>query len=113
MYLLRCSLSPFSSINRTVGPGGPFFPSCIPGTLLNSATYAQALSHVATLKGEYYSPLPIMLLNTHCEFNFLLIVIISQGMVCAPAACLTPWACPSCLPTDVRETVQLALPPCA
>ncbi|KAE8280587.1 Dorsal root ganglia homeobox protein [Larimichthys crocea] len=32
------------SINRTVGPSGPFFPSCIPGTLLNSATYAQALS---------------------------------------------------------------------
>uniref|UniRef100_A0A3P9HCE3 Dorsal root ganglia homeobox protein n=1 Tax=Oryzias latipes TaxID=8090 RepID=A0A3P9HCE3_ORYLA len=39
------------NINRTVGPGGPFFPSCIPGTLLNSATYAQALSQVATLKG--------------------------------------------------------------
>uniref|UniRef100_A0A3B4B8B5 Dorsal root ganglia homeobox protein n=1 Tax=Periophthalmus magnuspinnatus TaxID=409849 RepID=A0A3B4B8B5_9GOBI len=39
------------SINRTVGPG-PFFPSCIPGTLLNSATYAQALSQVATLKGN-------------------------------------------------------------
>ncbi|KAF7219916.1 dorsal root ganglia homeobox protein [Nothobranchius furzeri] len=40
------------SISRTVGPGGPFFPSCIPGTLLNSATYAQALSQVATLKGN-------------------------------------------------------------
>uniref|UniRef100_A0A667WZN1 Dorsal root ganglia homeobox protein n=1 Tax=Myripristis murdjan TaxID=586833 RepID=A0A667WZN1_9TELE len=40
------------SINRTVGPGSPFFPSCIPGTLLNSATYAQALSQVATLKGS-------------------------------------------------------------
>ncbi|KAM4607095.1 dorsal root ganglia homeobox protein [Polymixia lowei] len=40
------------SINRTVGPGGPFFPSCIPSTLLNSATYAQALSQVATLKGS-------------------------------------------------------------
>ncbi|KAM6956463.1 dorsal root ganglia homeobox protein [Aplochiton taeniatus] len=39
------------SINRTLAPGGPFFPSCIPGTLLNSATYAQALSQVATLKG--------------------------------------------------------------
>ncbi|CAB1343346.1 unnamed protein product [Coregonus sp. 'balchen'] len=38
-------------INRAVGPGGPFFPSCLPGTLLNSATYAQALSHVATMKG--------------------------------------------------------------
>ncbi|KAK1905632.1 dorsal root ganglia homeobox protein [Gymnodraco acuticeps] len=40
------------SMNRTVGPSGPFFPSCIPGTLLNSATYAQALSQVATLKGN-------------------------------------------------------------
>lgn len=40
------------SINRSVGPSGPFFPSCLPGTLLNSATYAQALSQVATLKGE-------------------------------------------------------------
>uniref|UniRef100_A0A3P8VGC1 Dorsal root ganglia homeobox protein n=1 Tax=Cynoglossus semilaevis TaxID=244447 RepID=A0A3P8VGC1_CYNSE len=40
------------SINRTVGPGGPFFPSCLPGSLLNSATYAQALSQVATLKGN-------------------------------------------------------------
>ncbi|CDQ76516.1 unnamed protein product [Oncorhynchus mykiss] len=39
------------SINRAVGSGGPFFPSCLPGTLLNSATYAQALSHVATMKG--------------------------------------------------------------
>ncbi|XP_062320561.1 dorsal root ganglia homeobox protein [Osmerus eperlanus] len=39
------------SMNRPVGPGGPFFPSCLPGTLLNSATYAQALSQVATLKG--------------------------------------------------------------
>ncbi|XP_077438699.1 dorsal root ganglia homeobox protein [Vanacampus margaritifer] len=40
------------SMNRPVGPGGPFFPSCLPGTLLNSATYAQALSQVATLKGN-------------------------------------------------------------
>jgi len=47
-------MSVLSSLNRTVGPGGPFFPSCIPGTLLNSATYAQALSQVATLKGKYY-----------------------------------------------------------
>nr|XP_023679973.1 dorsal root ganglia homeobox protein [Paramormyrops kingsleyae] len=39
------------SLNRTVGPGGPFFPSCLPGTLLNTATYAQALSTVASLKG--------------------------------------------------------------
>lgn len=48
-------MSVFPSINRTVGPSGPFFPSCIPGTLLNSATYAQALSQVATLKGKNYS----------------------------------------------------------
>lgn len=47
------SVSAVHSINRTVGPSGPFFPSCIPGTLLNSATYAQALSQVATLKGKY------------------------------------------------------------
>ncbi|KAF5921972.1 hypothetical protein HPG69_015422 [Diceros bicornis minor] len=39
------------SLGRTVGPTGPFFPSCLPGTLLNTATYAQALSHVASLKG--------------------------------------------------------------
>ncbi|XP_006630378.2 dorsal root ganglia homeobox protein [Lepisosteus oculatus] len=45
------SLEIQQSINRTVGPGGPFFPSCLPGTLLNTATYAQALSQVATLKG--------------------------------------------------------------
>ncbi|CAL8366418.1 dorsal root ganglia homeobox protein [Gadus morhua] len=46
------SLEMQQSINRTVAPGGPFFPSCLPGTLLNSATYAQALSQVATLKGS-------------------------------------------------------------
>ncbi|XP_034465314.1 dorsal root ganglia homeobox protein isoform X1 [Hippoglossus hippoglossus] len=49
---MQQSMSVLSSINRTVGPGGPFFPSCIPGSLLNSATYAQALSQVATLKGN-------------------------------------------------------------
>ncbi|KAL8186657.1 UNVERIFIED_CONTAM: hypothetical protein K2H54_003716 [Gekko kuhli] len=38
------------SLSRAVGPSGPFFPSCLPGTLLNTATYAQALSHVASLK---------------------------------------------------------------
>lgn len=43
----------FASLGRTVGPTGPFFPSCLPGTLLNTATYAQALSHVASLKGEW------------------------------------------------------------
>lgn len=40
------------SLSRAVGPTGPFFPSCLPGTLLNTATYAQALSHVASLKGK-------------------------------------------------------------
>lgn len=44
--------SVFDSLGRTVGPAGPFFPSCLPGTLLNTATYAQALSHVASLKGK-------------------------------------------------------------
>ncbi|XP_036772481.2 dorsal root ganglia homeobox protein [Manis pentadactyla] len=39
------------SLGRPVGPTAPFFPSCLPGTLLNTATYAQALSHVASLKG--------------------------------------------------------------
>ncbi|KAI5108056.1 dorsal root ganglia homeobox protein isoform X1 [Silurus meridionalis] len=38
------------NVNRAVGAGGPFFPSCLPGTLINTATYAQALSQVATLK---------------------------------------------------------------
>lgn len=49
MILFLCSLG------RTVAPTGPFFPSCLPGTLLNTATYAQALSHVASLKGEFGS----------------------------------------------------------
>ncbi|KAK1164504.1 dorsal root ganglia homeobox protein-like [Huso huso] len=40
------------SLNRSIGPGGPFFQSCLPGTLLNTATYAQALSQVATLKAS-------------------------------------------------------------
>lgn len=47
---VECSV--FTSLGRTVGPAGPFFPSCLPGTLLNTATYAQALSHVASLKGK-------------------------------------------------------------
>ncbi|XP_063048160.1 dorsal root ganglia homeobox protein [Engraulis encrasicolus] len=34
------------SLNRAVVPGGAFFPSCLPGTLLNTATYAQALSQL-------------------------------------------------------------------
>ncbi|KAK2518800.1 hypothetical protein Q9966_014251 [Columba livia] len=44
------SLEIQQSLSRAVGPTGPFFPSCLPGTLLNTATYAQALSHVASLK---------------------------------------------------------------
>uniref|UniRef100_A0A4W3GTI0 Dorsal root ganglia homeobox protein n=1 Tax=Callorhinchus milii TaxID=7868 RepID=A0A4W3GTI0_CALMI len=39
-------------LNRSVGPTAPFFPSCLPSTLLNTATYAQALTQVATLKGN-------------------------------------------------------------
>ncbi|XP_053307109.1 dorsal root ganglia homeobox protein [Spea bombifrons] len=39
------------SHERTVGPATSFFPSCLPGALLNTASYAQALSHVASLKG--------------------------------------------------------------
>nr|XP_025037947.1 dorsal root ganglia homeobox protein [Pelodiscus sinensis] len=46
------SLEIQQSLSRSVGPAGPFFPSCLPGTLLNTATYAQALSHVASLKGS-------------------------------------------------------------
>ncbi|CAH2321611.1 dorsal root ganglia homeobox [Pelobates cultripes] len=36
---------------RSVGPATSFFPSCLPGAILNTASYAQALSHVASLKG--------------------------------------------------------------
>uniref|UniRef100_A0A8C0GES5 Dorsal root ganglia homeobox protein n=1 Tax=Chelonoidis abingdonii TaxID=106734 RepID=A0A8C0GES5_CHEAB len=50
------SLEIQQSLSRSVGPTGPFFPSCLPGTLLNTATYAQALSHVASLKGENPTP---------------------------------------------------------
>lgn len=53
--LLAChppSPLPHYSLSRAVGPSGSFFPSCLPGTLLNSATYAQALSQVASLKGK-------------------------------------------------------------
>lgn len=49
----QCDFLFSSSLGRTVGPTGPFFPSCLPGTLLNTATYAQALSHVASLKGTF------------------------------------------------------------
>ncbi|XP_007443468.1 dorsal root ganglia homeobox protein, partial [Python bivittatus] len=44
------SLEIQQSLSRAVGPSGSFFPSCLPGTLLNTATYAQALSQVASLK---------------------------------------------------------------
>ncbi|KAM9327042.1 dorsal root ganglia homeobox protein [Gastrophryne carolinensis] len=37
--------------DRAVAPATSFFPSCLPGALLNTASYAQALSHVASLKG--------------------------------------------------------------
>ncbi|XP_068114095.1 dorsal root ganglia homeobox protein [Hyperolius riggenbachi] len=39
------------SYGRPVAPATSFFPSCLPGALLNTASYAQALSHVASLKG--------------------------------------------------------------
>ncbi|XP_040292107.1 dorsal root ganglia homeobox protein [Bufo bufo] len=39
------------SLGRAVPPATSFFPSCLPGALLNTASYAQALSHVASLKG--------------------------------------------------------------
>ncbi|MGH0152100.1 UNVERIFIED_CONTAM: hypothetical protein FKN15_027154 [Acipenser sinensis] len=54
------------SLNRSVGPSGPFFQSCLPGTLLNTATYAQALSQVATLK----DPMGLSFLPTYgCQSN--------------------------------------------
>ncbi|XP_041032564.1 dorsal root ganglia homeobox protein isoform X1 [Carcharodon carcharias] len=46
------SLEMQQNLSRTVGPTAPFFPSCLPTTLLNTATYAQALTQVATLKGN-------------------------------------------------------------
>ncbi|XP_078246760.1 dorsal root ganglia homeobox protein isoform X2 [Pogona vitticeps] len=56
------------SLSRGVGPSGPFFPSCLPGTLLNTATYAQALSQVASLKG---SPLCSCCVPDHMGLSFL------------------------------------------
>ncbi|XP_061490744.1 dorsal root ganglia homeobox protein isoform X1 [Rhineura floridana] len=56
------------SLSRAVGPSGPFFPSCLPGTLLNTATYAQALSQVASLKG---SPLCSCCVPDHMGLSFL------------------------------------------
>ncbi|KAJ6661761.1 hypothetical protein lerEdw1_013283 [Lerista edwardsae] len=55
-------------LSRAVGPSGPFFPSCLPGTLLNTATYAQALSQVASLKG---SPLCSCCVPDHMGLSFL------------------------------------------
>ncbi|XP_051897556.1 dorsal root ganglia homeobox protein isoform X1 [Pristis pectinata] len=46
------SLEMQQNLSRAVGPAGPFFPSCLPTTLLNTATYAQALTQVATLKAQ-------------------------------------------------------------
>lgn len=60
------------SINRMVGSGGPFFPSCLPGTLLNTATYAQALSQVATLKGKIQNLLDVIM-KTCTKFIFSLL----------------------------------------
>uniref|UniRef100_A0A8C4DG46 Dorsal root ganglia homeobox protein n=1 Tax=Dicentrarchus labrax TaxID=13489 RepID=A0A8C4DG46_DICLA len=73
------------SINRTVGPSGPFFPSCIPGTLLNSATYAQALSQVATLKVS-----PRVLLLLYISGNGLCSCCVSDPM---GLSFLPPYGC--------------------
>ncbi|XP_042312126.1 dorsal root ganglia homeobox protein [Sceloporus undulatus] len=56
------------SLNRTVAPSGPFFPSCLPGTLLNTTTYTQALSQVASFKG---SPLCSCCVPDHMGLSFL------------------------------------------
>ncbi|KAM4031183.1 dorsal root ganglia homeobox protein isoform 3-T3 [Anomaloglossus baeobatrachus] len=53
---------------RTVPPATSFFPSCLPGALLNSASYAQALSHVASLKG---SPLCSCCVSDPLALSFL------------------------------------------
>ncbi|XP_018425520.1 PREDICTED: dorsal root ganglia homeobox protein [Nanorana parkeri] len=45
------SLDAHQSHDRAVAPAASFFPSCLPGAILNTASYAQALSHVASLKG--------------------------------------------------------------
>ncbi|XP_070799610.1 dorsal root ganglia homeobox protein [Pituophis catenifer annectens] len=62
------SLEIQQSLSRAVGPSGSFFPSCLPGTLLNTATYAQALSQVASLKG---SPLCSCCVPDHMGLSFL------------------------------------------
>lgn len=108
LYFVLKKRPVLSSINRTVGPGGPFFPSCIPGTLLNSATYAQALSQVATLKGRFSClKVDIVFLTVTNYYSFF------QATPCAPAAFPTQWAYPSCHPMVVRATAQPVWPPCA
>ncbi|XP_067323028.1 dorsal root ganglia homeobox protein [Anolis sagrei] len=62
------SLEIQQSLNRAVAPSGPFFSSCLPGTLLNTTTYAQALSQVASLKG---SPLCSCCVPDHMSLSFL------------------------------------------
>ncbi|XP_070471423.1 dorsal root ganglia homeobox protein isoform X4 [Equus przewalskii] len=106
------------SLGRTVGPTGPFFPSCLPGTLLNTATYAQALSHVASLKGDVLS-------WSHRPFNSPFDAYLGArpywgqesacdtGARCAPAASRTPWGSPSSPPTAARATAQPVWPRCA
>ncbi|XP_063290727.1 dorsal root ganglia homeobox protein [Pelobates fuscus] len=47
----RSKKDSLDSQQRSVGPATSFFPSCLPGAILNTASYAQALSHVASLKG--------------------------------------------------------------
>ncbi|XP_053548871.1 dorsal root ganglia homeobox protein [Bombina bombina] len=56
------------SHDRAVGPATSFFPSCLPGALLNTASYAQALSHVASLKG---SPLCSCCVSDPLALSFL------------------------------------------
>ncbi|XP_075466266.1 dorsal root ganglia homeobox protein [Ascaphus truei] len=56
------------SHDRSVGPATSFFPSCLPGALLNTASYAQALSHVASLKG---SPLCSCCVSDPLALSFL------------------------------------------
>lgn len=66
------------SINRVVGSGGPFFPSCLPGTLLNTATYAQALSQVATLKGKIQHLLDVIM--KMCQIGLIFLIFLLQPM---------------------------------
>ncbi|XP_056385932.1 dorsal root ganglia homeobox protein isoform X1 [Hyla sarda] len=56
------------SHDRAVPPATSFFPSCLPGALINTASYAQALSHVASLKG---SPLCSCCVSDPLALSFL------------------------------------------